>query len=76
MTRMLRAAHSIAAPLASMMRPPLAAEYRTCPAMPTMPSRELTQTNEPPVSGISGAKCFITRNALSRLLSSTFLASS
>ena len=41
-----------------------------------MPSRELTHTNEPPAAGISGAKCFITRNALSRLLWSTFFASS
>ena len=29
LTRMLRGAHSIAAPLASMIRPPLAAEYST-----------------------------------------------
>src|SRR5829696_5816239 len=73
---MLRGAHSMAAPLASMMSPPLAAEYITSSDLPTMPSREPTQTKEPPESGISGAKCFITRNALSRLLWSTFLASS
>ena len=73
---MLRGAHSIAAPLASMIRPPLAAEYITSSGLPTMPSREPTQTNEPPAAGISGAKCFITRKALSRLLCSTFFASS
>ncbi len=39
--------------------------------MPTMPSREPTHTNEPPAWGISGAKCFITRKALSRLLCKT-----
>lgn len=43
--------------------------------MPTIPSLELTQTNEPPAAGISGAKCFLTRKALRRLLSGTFLAS-
>src|SRR5215216_6719351 len=76
LTRMLRAAHSIAAPLASMIRPPFAAEYSTSSDLPTMPSRELTHTNEPPAAGISDAKCFITTNALSRLVSSTFFASS